>query len=65
MNTPSRLRCLVLVALVAGIVIGATLMRPVLGSQDKGQPTTAGPRYSVVFTEGTNLCVTDNQTLWR
>src|SRR5262249_37891496 len=49
-------------ALVVGVVLGATLTRPVLGRADQKEQPTGGPRYTVVHTEGTNLIVTDNQT---
>ena len=59
MTYPTRILWLV-VALAAGAALGAGLSRPALGqAQEKARP--AG-RYAVVFTEGTNLCVTDNQT---
>jgi hypothetical protein len=59
----TRLRWLLLAAvLIAGVGLGATLARPVLGNaQQKEQPAAGSPRYTVVFTEGTNLCVADNQ----
>jgi hypothetical protein len=58
----ARLRWLLVAAvLAAGVGLGATLTRPVLGNaEQKEQPAAGAPRYSVVFTEGTNLCVTDN-----
>src|SRR5438045_3093594 len=49
-------------ALAAGIVLGITLARPGLGlAQEKKEAAGESPRYTVVFTEGTNLCVTDNR----
>jgi hypothetical protein len=64
MSTPNSIRWLVAAAaLAAGVVLGASLARPAVAvAQAKEQPVSAGPRYTVVFTEGTNLCVTDNQT---
>ena len=63
MAISTRLRWLgVVLALGAGIVLGAALAQPALGRADqKGPPAGGPPRYTVVFTEGTNLCVTDNQ----
>src|SRR5262245_13496147 len=49
------------VALVAGIVLGVYLLQPAGGLAQKEQGA-AGPRYTVVHTEGTNLIVTDNKT---
>jgi hypothetical protein len=58
----SRLRWLLVAAvLVAGVGLGATLTRPVLGNAEQKVQPAGSPRYTVVFTEGTNLCVTDNQ----
>jgi hypothetical protein len=54
-------RCIVVVALAAGLVVGALLLRPG-ASQAQAKDGAGGARYTVVFTEGTNLCVTDNQT---
>jgi hypothetical protein len=52
---------LVLAAVAVGAGLGVFLSRPLAGqAQQKEQPAAA--RYVVVFTEGTNLCVTDNQT---
>jgi hypothetical protein len=48
-----------LAAVAVGLFLGAGLNRPALGEAlqpDKG----AGPRYTVVHTEGTNLLVADN-----
>jgi hypothetical protein len=60
----NRLRWLaVAAALTIGVVLGAALTRPVLThAQEKEKPASGGPRYHVVFTEGTNLCVADNQS---
>jgi hypothetical protein len=53
---------LVVALLIACVGLGAALSRPVLGKAEQKEPApTAGPRYTVVFTEGHNLCVTDNQ----
>jgi hypothetical protein len=53
---------IVAIALIAGVVLGGTVARPALGvAQTKELPAGGTPRYTVVFTEGTNLCVTDNQ----
>lgn len=54
-------RFIVAAALVAGLAGGALLFRPVAG-QAQAKDAAAAARYAVVFTEGTNLCVTDNQT---
>jgi hypothetical protein len=64
MATPNRPRWLALAAvLVVGVILGAIFSRPVFGvAQDKDKDKAAHPRYTVVFTEATNLCVTDNQT---
>ena len=52
------------VAGLAGVALGLSLSNPGLGlaqgTKESG-PATGGPRYTVVFTEGTNLCVTDNR----
>jgi hypothetical protein len=64
MGMSNRLRWpAVVVALGAGIVLGAALAPTALGrAAPKEQAGAGAPRYTVVFTEGTNLCVTDNQT---
>jgi hypothetical protein len=64
MSTSIGLRWLAAAAaLTVGVVLGAALTRPVLGhAQEKDRPAGGAPRYTVVFTEGTNLCVTDNQS---
>src|SRR3954471_20186128 len=54
-------RFIVAAALAAGLAGGALLFRPGAG-QAQAKDAPAAARYSVVFTEGTNLCVTDNQT---
>lgn len=51
------------VAMGVGVCVGMNLSQPVIGGkvvQKKQEPCC--PKYSVVFTEGTNLCVTDNQS---
>lgn len=61
--TPQRTGTVALglaVTLVVGTLIGMNLSQPApLNAQGGAQQT--GPRYTIVFTEGTNLCVTDNQ----
>jgi hypothetical protein len=51
-------------AVIVGVALGLSLSNPGLGlaqgNKEPG-PASAGPRYTVVFTEGTNLCVTDNR----
>jgi hypothetical protein len=64
MSAPNSTRWLLAAsALAAGVVLGASLSRPAAVAQTKvhNVSTGTGPRYTVVFTEGTNLCVTDNQ----
>jgi hypothetical protein len=56
--------CLVgALALIGGVALGLTLSNPGLGLAQGGKDSGASgaPRYTVVFTEGTNLCVTDNR----
>jgi hypothetical protein len=54
-----------LIGLVIGAFLGATLSQPLFGG-GKQEAAAGAPRYTVVFTEGTNLGVTDNklQTLY-
>jgi hypothetical protein len=51
---------LVLVALV--FAIGVSVFRPAAEAQRVPSTATAGARYSVVDSEGTNLTVVDNTT---
>jgi hypothetical protein len=49
-----------MIGLAAGVFLGANLSPPLFGNSKKAPAATA-PRYTVVFTEGHNLGVTDNQ----
>jgi hypothetical protein len=62
MNTTwkNRLSLAVVAALVVAGLIAFTRFQPVQGAADDA--ATAGPRYTVVDTEGSNLLVTDNKT---
>ncbi len=52
--------------LAIGLVVGALAfsnrVQPAFGDVKQGSPSTAGPHYTIVETEGHNLVVTDNST---
>ena len=52
----------VVLALIGGVMIGTNLSQPAAAQQGGGGAGGgAGPRYTVVHTEGTNLIVVDNK----
>lgn len=49
--------------LVLGVGVGLNAFRPTAGTaQPPGGGAAAGPKYTIVDTEGTNLLVVDNST---
>ena len=50
-----------LLGLAAGAFVGTSLSQPLFGGNQQ-DAASKSPRYTVVFTEGTNLGVTDNKT---
>lgn len=59
-------KCVVAVAVALGLGLGVGLTinsgPAALAQGERGAAATAGPRYTVLETDGTNLLVTDNQT---
>lgn len=56
----SRTQWLVVAILGVGVTFAA--FRPAAGKAEPAAATTAGPKYTIVDTEGTNLLVVDNAT---
>jgi hypothetical protein len=50
-----------LIGLAAGVFLGAGLSQPLFGTGRQEPAAGKAARYTVVFTEGHNLGVTDNQ----
>jgi len=59
-NKTSRISLILAVALVAGGAIAVGYLQPTHAQPSGG--SMAGPRYSIVETQGHNLIVTDNQS---
>lgn len=52
----------VVAVLVLGVGVGVGVFRPTAGTAQPAGGGAAGPKYTIVETEGTNLLVVDNST---
>lgn len=62
MNTHWKNRLSIALAAVLVVVVSVALARYTPARAERAPEAAAGPRYSVIDTEGHNLIVTDNQT---